>query len=469
LITKEEIQAKAEEFDIHIANVERDYVFGWLLCGIYTVSELKDILILKGGNAFRKAYFPMTRYSNDLDFSTQNAVDEALLRQELDRVCDFVRQAAGVIFDKDRSRVQEKAGADNESTGYQIRLYFKDFYGNPDTITISVRLDIREFDRLYLPTQSRNLIHPYSDSEYCRAEMRCMKLEEMLASKLKCLLQRRHSADLYDYAYAVFINNELAVNRAEIVSTLLKKTIFERSPGVVRNLLIGLPVQFFKAAWAKYIVCPKQSIIDFDSAFGQFCASVTELFGQNVFPGMETMFYPAPMRNLILEAGSGMQLMSVTYDGVTRTIEPYSLAYKGRQDGHAEEYFYVWDRTGGRTSGPGIKALLNRKVQNLAILQEKFEPRFVVELSKAGEPTGDGYFSRQHFGGRIARASAVGSQRPRSITSPSGTGTVYIIECSYCGKRFERSSYTTQLNEHKDKYGNRCYGRVGYLVDQKYR
>ena len=71
MITKEEIQTKADEFDIHLANVERDYVFGWLLCGIYTISELKDVLILKGGNAFRKAYVPMTRFFNDLDFSTR--------------------------------------------------------------------------------------------------------------------------------------------------------------------------------------------------------------------------------------------------------------------------------------------------------------------------------------------------------------------------------------------------------------
>jgi predicted nucleotidyltransferase component of viral defense system len=428
MIAKDEVEAKAQEFDIHPSNVERDYVFGWLLCGIYTISELKDVLILKGGNAFRKAYFPMTRYSNDLDFSTVNAVDETMLRRELDRICDFVQEASGVIFDKERNRVQEKPGADNESTGYQARLYFKDFYGNPDTITISVRLDIREFDRLYLPTQTRNLIHPYSDSANCHAELRCMKLEEMLASKLKCLLQRRHSADLYDYVYAVFINNELAVNRSEIVSTLLKKTIFERSPGVVRNLLTGLPVQFFKAAWEKYIVCPRQSIMDFDSAFSQFCANITELFGHEFFPRMETLFYPASMRNVILEAGSGMRLMSVTYDQITRTVEPYSLVYKRRKDGHAEEYFYVWDRTGGRSSGPGIKALLNTKVQNIRILEEKFDPRFVVELSKAGEPAGDGYFSRQGFGGARTHAMAVGSRRSRGNSSRSKTGTVYIIE-----------------------------------------
>ena len=175
------------------------------------------------------------------------------------------------------------------------------------------------------------------------------------------------------------------------------------------------------------------------------------------------------MRNLILEAGAGMRLMSVTYDGIMRTVEPYSLVYKRRQDGHAEEYFYVWDRTGGRTSGPGIKSFLNTQIQGINVLDEHFEPQFTVELSKAGEHAGGGYFSRQSFGGRESglRGAAIGSRRSR-VSGRTRTGITYIIECSYCGKRFKRAEYTTRLNEHKDKFGNTCYGRIGYVVDQTY-
>jgi predicted nucleotidyltransferase component of viral defense system len=191
MITREEIEAKATEFDIHAANVERDYVFGWLLCGIYNASALKDVLILKGGNAFRKAYFPNTRFSNDLDFSTQTQLAEDALRAELDGIRDFVHATAGIIFENEKKRIDTESTARGDGTQFKIRLYFKDFYGNPDTITISVRLDITEFDRIYLPTQVRQLIHPYSDNAACQAQVRCVKLEEMLASKLKCLLQRR--------------------------------------------------------------------------------------------------------------------------------------------------------------------------------------------------------------------------------------------------------------------------------------
>ena len=75
MIDRTEIDDKAEEYDIHTSNVQRDYVFGWLLCAIYNNSHLAQRLILKGGNCFRKVYFPDTRFSNDLDFSTQSALD----------------------------------------------------------------------------------------------------------------------------------------------------------------------------------------------------------------------------------------------------------------------------------------------------------------------------------------------------------------------------------------------------------
>jgi hypothetical protein len=224
-------------------------------------------------------------------------------------------------------------------------------------------------------------------------------------------------------------------------------------------------VQIFKAAWDKYIVCPRQSIIDFESALERFSGSIRELFAEVLNPRIEQLFYPSEMRNLILEAGSGMRLMSVTYDNITRTVEPYSLVYKRRQDGHAEEYFYVWDRTGGRRSGVGIKALVNRKVQDLKVLDEKFEPQFGVELAKAGEPADRGYFSRPSFGGGRTRAARVSSG---STKRKSRSGMIYILECGYCGRRFQRSEYTTQLNEHKDKSGNRCFGTFGMIVDQRY-
>jgi predicted nucleotidyltransferase component of viral defense system len=452
VISKDEVEAKSEEFGIHISNIERDYVFGWLLAGIYS-GPLRELLVLKGGNCFRKAYFPNTRFSNDLDFSVAAAIDQRYLADTLNNICDFVQESSGVVFHKDRNRVEEKPTSDGDRKIYEARLYFQDFYGNPHTLTISVRLDIAQFDRIYLPVQNRFLVHPYSDAQLCKAEIKCQKLEELLATKLKCLLQRRHSFDLYDYVYSVFLNRDIEINRAEIVQVFLKKTIFDRSPGVAKGLLLDLPFEVFRAIWTKYIVCPKQSLIEFDTALGRFKESVEALFGQfRIDRYGEIAFFPSHFRNPIMEAAGNLTVLEVVYDGHRRIVEPYSLTFKRRKDGFGQEYFYVYDRTGGRFSGPGTKTFLHSKIQSIQTTTEHFEPKFPIELGKAGEFAGKTFFASPSGGFHVRRA-------PTRIST-----RVYVVECSYCGKRFPRKKYSTRLRKHKDRYGNQCFGRSGYIA-----
>jgi len=468
MITKEEIEAKGEEFEIHVANVQRDYVFGWLLAAIYSATELRTILILKGGNAFRKAYFEATRFSADLDFSTQQSINPEFLAGELNKACQLVRERAGVAFDIESTRVETKEFAHLSSeparTIYEVRLYFQDFHGQREGVLISVRMDVAELDRIFLPIQTRNLIHPYSDAGECKAEIRCVQLEELLATKLKCLLQRRRAFDLYDYIFSVFIKHELAVDRGEIVRVFLGKTIFRSDPGAARDLLLGLPFERFEDAWNKYIVCPRQAWIDFGEGLSRFKEDIASLFGSFGFRRAQVAFFPAHYRNPIMDAGSSMTLLRLTYHGVQRDIEPYSLVYKRRRDGVEQEYFYGYDRTGGQRSGPGIKTFVASDVQRLEATEEKFEPRFPVELSKAGEPAGKGYFGSP-FSRPGAVRSAVG---PRSV-GRSRSGVIYILQCPYCMKTFRRSVRSTRLNKHTDNYGNRCYGRVGTIIDQTWR
>jgi hypothetical protein len=51
MIDLDEINAKADEFGLHTSNVQRDYVFGWLIGGLFEVSALRDVVALKGGTS----------------------------------------------------------------------------------------------------------------------------------------------------------------------------------------------------------------------------------------------------------------------------------------------------------------------------------------------------------------------------------------------------------------------------------
>ena len=172
MIEKDEIDAKASEFEIHTSNVQRDYVFGWLLFAIYNNAYLADLLILKDGNCFRKAYFPNTRFSSDLDFSIQSALDIDRVIDEIAACCEVAGEHSGVRFVAERSSFKEAAcanmGKNTDRKTYKGKVFFEDFYGAKSSIEISVRMDVTEFDRLYMPVSEVPIIHPYSDADRCQ-------------------------------------------------------------------------------------------------------------------------------------------------------------------------------------------------------------------------------------------------------------------------------------------------------------
>jgi len=445
MIQKGEIETKAKEFDIKIADVERDYVFGWFLKAVYENDYLSDLLILKGGNAFRKGYFPDTRFSLDLDFSTQKALDLDLVQKEINRACQQAGALSGISFDIERNRLSEGRVIDNQKQVYKGQIYFRDFYGNATTITISIRLDITEFDKLYLEPVKKSLIHPYSDVSECQAEIKCMALEELLANKLKCLTQRRHSNDLYDLVYATFVAPPKDLDRRLVASTFLKKTIFEQSPSAAQAILLGIPLNYFKGIWNRYIVCPLESRFDFDTVEGVFKNTINSLFEQFDVSRQISSFVKSEHRNPILDAGLNRQLVKVGYGGVVRDIEPYALSYKRRRDGKAFEYFYGYDRTGG-SSGPGIKAFLPFKIESVEATDIKFDPRFDIELGKAGESNGSSYFSSKSNRGysRKSRRKFGVSRRLRDPFAQT-----FKVQCSACGKKFTRKTSDQKIRKHK--------------------
>ena len=462
MIYRNEIEQKCKGFDINPYDVQRDYVFGWILAGIYSKAGIGNHLVLKGGNGLRKAYFEHARFSADLDLSTEQPVHADALGTQLNSVCEFAEQNAGISFFRDKTRVEEKKLADSDKRIYEARLYFRDFYGNPEKFTVRVRLDIAEFDKIILPVQARNLIHPYSDKTSCSVPIRCFKLEEILADKLKCLLQRRHSVDLYDFVFSILLNSYLDVNRSEIVETFLNKTIFRPSPGIVKGLLIDLPFNIIKGLWDKYIIAPAQGLIDFDKAVSVFKDTINSLFGSLHIGRGKLIFFPPNFRNVIMEAGYSLTLLDIVYNRVQRLVEPYSLVYKRRQDGIAREYLYVYDLSGGKSRTQSIKTFVHTNIQSIRNTDKTFEPRLPVELSKAGELQKSSYFGKSPKRNRQKVFTPRFSRHKRSRFDVRQY--LYTVQCPICGKTFRRKHYNAKLNPHKDKYGNRCYGRFGIMI-----
>jgi hypothetical protein len=284
---------------------------------------------------------------------------------------------------------------------------------------------------------------------------------------MRALLHRRHSPDLYDFVHSLFFQRTLAVSRREVLTTFLKQTIYEPDPQLAKGLLLQLPFEVIRGFWNEYLACPKMTLFSFDDAQAWFKNIVESLFaGAQPRPlyagaggGAIGSFYSSSQREAILEAGRLGRLLRVVYDGYERVVEPYSLTFKRRKDGVASEYFYVWDRSGGESGSVGIKSFFANKLKAISILDQTFEPRFPIELAKDSES----YFSKP-FASNPPRPVTFRPTSQPCAKVTSGYGTSYTVTCAVCDKKFKRDKYDTKLNEHKDKYGNRCFGRVGYIA-----
>ena len=98
MITDREIENKAADLAIPPSHVEKDYVHSWVLWAIGSRPTIKNLLVLKGGNALRKGYFSDTRFSKDLDFSSTDHIDRGFLESELKEICKIVESQTAVKF-----------------------------------------------------------------------------------------------------------------------------------------------------------------------------------------------------------------------------------------------------------------------------------------------------------------------------------------------------------------------------------
>jgi predicted nucleotidyltransferase component of viral defense system len=403
VITDKEIEAKAAEFEIRPIEVEKDYVYGWLLKGLFTRPALAQQVVLKGGNALRKAYLPDTRFSKDLDFSALGEIGQPLLEAELKEVCSFIEKKTGVRF-LDRTVIREKDLPIPNVNALEARLYFKGFFGE-ENLSLRTQLDITQFDRIYLPVQTRPLLHPYSDSADCAIAIRCHKIEEILASKLTTLLHRCRPGDLFDLLYSIVFRNEYGVNRREVISTFLRKSIFESNPNDARDQLLAVSLDAFKEQW-RSIIAPLASLFTFEFVVGNFAALINSLFGlltplpvgagggfPAIVPRLATRgisrgavslgrnYFAADARQTIINAGRTMTMISLLYDNYERVIEPYKLQYYVRKsDGRGLEYFWGYDISGGKSGTVGIKQFICDKIQAVHPTSRGFSPRFPIEL-----------------------------------------------------------------------------------------
>ncbi len=199
MIRKEEIMEFANETGLTPSVVEKDYVLGWLLAGIYSNSVIRDSWIFKGGTCIKKCYFETYRFSEDLDFTllNQKHLEQNFLTEQFTSISEWLYDNAGITIPADRLRFDIYQNK-RSSTSCESRIYYNSYFVSGKRELPKVKLDLTADEILVLPPIDRRIFHGYSDDQENGTSAKCHSYEELFAEKVRALGERGRPRDLYD-------------------------------------------------------------------------------------------------------------------------------------------------------------------------------------------------------------------------------------------------------------------------------
>jgi predicted nucleotidyltransferase component of viral defense system len=467
----------SREFGIAPNIIEKDYMLGWLLAGISQHAELSNNWIFKGGTCLKKCYFETYHFSEDLDFTLTQPE-----HQNKDFLINIFKEIATWIYDATGNEVpREMIRFDiNKNPGERIsvegRIYYKGPLGFSGALP-RIKLDLTAEEAFVLDQVNREVHHPYSDKPEGGIHIQCYCFEEVFAEKIRALAERLRPRDLYDVIH-LYRRDITGQDRKLILSTLKQKCEFKGIPVPTMKILESKPERAELASEWENMLGHQVPVLP---PFEQYWQELPEVFEwlyravEKIAPAampvmmqeIDASWHPPAMVQawhttipieIIRYAASTRLCINLTYKASERMIEPYSL----RRTSEGNLLLYAVKHDTGE-----LRSYRVDRIQNATVTQIPFHPKYAIELTATSPlstpPT-------------IIRAGRIRGERPQQIKSivrrakgyKPDHGPKYIFECSYCGKRFSHKSYDAKLNNHKDKHGYPCPGRIGFYIDTKY-
>jgi predicted nucleotidyltransferase component of viral defense system len=182
---EDELRRLAKTTGFDLATLEKDYALTWLLSGTYSKdSKLRKLLILKGGTAIRKVYFPEWRLSEDLDFTVLRRITAQQVREYFDLVFNALTHASNITYAFDAFSANPRSIlADVQFVG---PLRFKNRIGH----------DISLREKLVEEPKRKRVKPEYADVP--EFTVLVYSLNEILVEKIRSILQRGKTRDYYD-------------------------------------------------------------------------------------------------------------------------------------------------------------------------------------------------------------------------------------------------------------------------------
>ncbi|MBN9206907.1 nucleotidyl transferase AbiEii/AbiGii toxin family protein [Methylibium petroleiphilum] len=483
MISKQEVMALSAELQLQAHVVEKDYALGWFLAGIAAHPVIGPRWVFKGGTCLKKCYFETYRFSEDLDFTLQDAehLDETFLAAVFDEIGEWVYDACGLQLPSDARKFEVFTNPRGTQSA-QGRVGYRGPLGRAGDPP-RIKLDLAADEVLVLTPVQRPVHHPYTDLPAEGIRVLSYSFEEVFAEKMRALAERQRPRDLYDVVH-LYRRQDLQPDRAIVRSTLARKCEFKGIPVPTYAALSDRPERTaIEVEWEQMLAhqlptCPPFAEfwrelpevfewLNETIAAPTFAAVPTAAFGREAMdvawrvpPMVQAWGAEAGSLETIRFAAANRLCVQLDYtkangEHIVPTIEPYAV----RRTSAGDLLLF-----GVKVDTGESRSYRVDRIRSASVTRTAFSPRYAVELTASGPLAAPSVARQPATSFSPSRSPAARRPSGTRATMPSrGFGLTYTFACTVCDKTFKRDKYDAALNPHKTKQGWPCPGRIGFL------
>lgn len=194
MISADLIGRIASEHNVDPGIVEKDYVLSKTLMGLAQIDLFNHNLLFKGATALKRCYYPDWRFSEDIDLTATHQLGSEEIKFLFQQAVDEVDKLFGLSM-RVTEYSQYPKDADEPITA-SLKLGYDGPLRKSSGQKNNVRIDIAFDEVVVSEPVTKPILTSYADD--IEARLRIYLLEEIIAEKLRSILQRGKSRDYYD-------------------------------------------------------------------------------------------------------------------------------------------------------------------------------------------------------------------------------------------------------------------------------
>lgn len=393
MIDRREIIDMATALGLNPHVIEKDYVLGWLLSGIYRHEALADKWIFKGGTCLKKCFFETYRFSEDLDFTLTEPshIDAEFLKPVFAEICEKIYEETGIEFPPDRQDFEIFTNL-RGNPSCQGKISYRGPVSPRGKSMPRIKLDLTTDELVVLPAVQTPIFHPYSDAPEGGIVVQSYAYEEAFGEKVRALAERTRPRDLYD-VINLFRNADARPLASVLLDVLAQKCQFK---GIKVPTLIDLEPHKpdLEGSWGAMLAHQLPALPPVETFWNVLHDFFTWLEG-GAAPEVPAPYAIGAGEEIIRERALRLPISSIAqsyieiirfaaanrlcvdlvYLGSTRRIEPYSL--RRTSEGNIILHAHNMDKDEHRSYRVD-------RIQGARTTSQTFVPRFEIELTPEG-------------------------------------------------------------------------------------